>query len=186
MHSEPFGRLIEAPTIVHIHRHERRDMEALFEFKSLQARTLAAGRQHVLVPLAPRGVGDFRHDRLESLAGLIEAVIKAHRVHAITKIAQMRQQPDRPVGAGSGVLLDQAPHGFVERKFGGPKVVRPAEPGKCRAARGPEGCRIEQRRQLREVDIQHEQPVAKAVTRRRHAPVPNPPFVDAAVHNCAG
>ena len=88
----------EAPVVVHLHRHERRDVESPWRSDSAAragSRRVAASRARS-VALAPRRVGDFGDDGLDARVRGVEAVVEAHRVEAVAEVAQVREQADGP------------------------------------------------------------------------------------------
>ena len=71
---------------------------------------------------------------------------------------------------------------FGERLIGSADVVTAAKACQRGATRRPEPAPVEQRRQLVEVQVHHEQAVLETVHRWLCSRVPNSPFVDAALH----
>jgi len=51
-------------------------------------------RQHIGMPLAPGGIGDFCDDAIQRRAILRVAVIEAHRVEYVSAVTQVREQAD--------------------------------------------------------------------------------------------
>eukprot|EP01132_Coremiostelium_polycephalum_P016763 gene16762-20127_t len=80
VHAEPGGGRAEAHAVFQVPGQERRDMKRLGhgEVLMLTGRQ-RLGRQHVVIALAPRGVGHFTKDRGQRSVGL-EAVEETHRV----------------------------------------------------------------------------------------------------------
>ena len=84
----------EAHAVFQVARQERRHMEGLGHGEMLvNSRSAGLGRQHVVVALAPRGVGHFTQDRGQLSVGL-EAVEETHRVKRQAPTAGLGQQAD--------------------------------------------------------------------------------------------
>ena len=66
--------------------------------------------QDVAVLFAPGSVIYLAYHRLDAPIGSVEAIVKADRVEAVTAVAQVSQQADRPVGIASALVFDQLPH----------------------------------------------------------------------------
>ena len=79
---------------------------------------LAAG-EDVGVALSPGDVLDVGDDRLDPLAGRVEAVVEADRVEGVAEVAQAGEQADRAGGAGAGRGLDGVAGALGERPRSG-------------------------------------------------------------------
>ena len=110
--------------------------------------SLAAG-EHVGVALSPGDVLDLGDDRLDPLAGGVEAVVEADRVEGVAEVAQAGEQADRAGGAGAGLGLDGVADALVERPRRVAEVVGAAEAGGGAAAGRVEREGIERRRAAR-------------------------------------
>src|SRR5689334_17034775 len=118
------------------------------------------------MPFFPWGVRDLRDDRLDASTRLVEAVVEADRVEGVAEEPQMREQPDgsgRPRARAQGHELA---HGFVQRPLWVAVEVCASKPGGRSAPCRPEEEPIEELRELRQVQIGHENPIAKSVLRR--------------------
>src|ERR1043166_8292979 len=115
------------------------------------------------MPFFPWGVRDLRDDRLDASTRLVEAVIEADRVEGVAEETQMREQPDgsgRPRARAHG---HEIAHGVVQRPLRVAVKVCASKPGGRSAPCRPEEEAIEEVRELCEVQIGHENPIAEGV-----------------------
>ena len=144
-----------------IHPHERRHVQRLVEVRP-------ARREDVRVPLAPRRVRDLGDDRLDVLAGRVEAVVEADRVEAVPERAQLGEERGSapPAGRRSAFRPRRGPRGRAG-SHAGPEVVAATEAQQAGPRDGQPAA--EQRRQLVEVEVEQRQPVAELASRLRSA-----------------
>ena len=184
MDAERAARLVEAPIVAHVHRHERRDMEDLVELPAPHLRPRTGGirdRQHIGVALMPGRIGDLRHDGLQPISRGVVDIVETDRIGGEPEIAQMGQQADGAGWSSTGPLFDEIAHGSIERYARVTEIVGASEPGERGSSRGPEPAVVEQRREFGEVDPGHEEPIAESVPARPEAAMADVSGVQGAV-----
>jgi hypothetical protein len=137
------------------------------------------------VPLLPGRVRDLRDDRFDLRVVAVEAVVEAHGIERVTEIAQVREQADRALGPRAGLPGDEIAHGCIEWLVRVAVEVGAPEPRRRRAARRPQQVSVEEMRQLRQVEIGHEERIREAVRRRLVPAMANGAGVEAAMHQTA-
>ncbi len=100
--------------------------------------------QDVAVLFAPGRVIYLAYHRLDAPIGLVEAVVKADWVEAVSAVAKVRQQSDRPVGISSGLVFDQLPHAIRQEMLRLAQVVGTAKIGNIAPLRRPQPMPVEQ------------------------------------------
>ena len=110
--------------------------------------------------LAPRRVGHFGDDGLDSLIG-IEAVVEADRIHREAEVAEVRQQPNRTSWPLSGASRHQVADRFGQRLVRRPEMVAATKPGQVRSIGRPQPAATKQRRQFVQIDVQQEQSISE-------------------------
>ncbi len=184
VHAEPISGRGEAPLVLLVHAHERRDVECLVqgELEPVSVAGRLAPVEHVAVALVPGRVAHLRDDVLERLTILAVAVEEAHRIHAVAEVAKVSEQPHGTGGTSPGARLDEIAHAAAERASRIAEVIGAPEPCERRAPRGPEQPPVEEPGQLVEVETGHEDAIAERVRTRRPTPVVDPSRVDRALH----
>ena len=170
VHLEALARQARAQPVVGVHSEEGRHVEALGEVS-----VEPPARVHVA--LAPGRVGDLGGQRLHVLALTVEAVVDADRVEQVPERAHARQQPHRALRADARPFLHRVEHGLPQRYLGRTHVVLPAEPRRRGAAGRPESDAVEHLRQLVQIQIAEEDPIAELVGHRLMAAVAHPALV---------
>src|SRR5450830_555107 len=185
VHTESFGGRAEAHAVFQVPGQERRDMEGLGHADVLVAVTL--GGQHVVVVLAPGGVGDLT-ENCQQLAVEVMAVEEAHRVERQAPAAGLGQQADRTLRGfpqGRADLLahriDQA-HALAGEAA---QVIGFAKGEGRQAPAAGQGRQSEHRVLFVEVQVQQADPIAEPMGPRRKAPMADPAAVQGAVHRCS-
>ena len=98
----------------------------------------------------------------------------------------MREQANGAEGTAAHARFNEITHGRIEWNGGIAEVVRTPEPGGCDATRRPEPTSGENRRQLGEVHIQHEERHPQCVCHRRTPTMAHHAAVQRAVHVARG
>ncbi len=186
VHAQGVVRQGEAPAVVARHRQERRNMEGLVEppFPSVAIGRTVAHRQHVAVPLAPRRVGDLREHGFQRGAIGLEAVVEAHRVEDVARVAQVGEQADRSLRAVSQLPLHAVTHRLGQRLVVRRQVVAAMECGQIAVFHRPQRAPIEHAVEFVQVQVELRHAVAERVRSGRVTAVPNPAFVNGAGERC--
>lgn len=176
--------LVEPPSILLIHRHERRDVEILCK---LEEETGAVGLiqgsiQNVAVLLIPGGVAHFCDDRFHLLLVRFEAIVETNRVETVTEVTEVSEKANRTLGNPTGLFLNQFLNRFFEGQLRCSGVVFPSKLGQVESSSRPEPSTSKDFLQLIQVQIHHENPIVEGVPPGRKATVPNCSFVNTAVH----
>jgi hypothetical protein len=134
--------------------------------------------EHVGDPFPPGRVGHFRDHRLDRapVRGVEEE--KTDGVEADAQVARVCQHPDRPGRLAPDPLPDQLASPLAEAGRAPTQVVLAVEAGGRRPAGRPERNRVEQLRQLVQVEERHEDAVAEAVGHRAEPAMRHPAGVD--------
>ncbi|MNG01387.1 hypothetical protein D3C84_843650 [compost metagenome] len=112
VHAEFFRDRAEAHTVFEIAWQKRRHMKGLGHGEMLMeiAQVIRCpGRQHVVITLAPRGIGDFGNDCRQLAVGFV-TIKKAHRVERQAPTARLGQQADRTLWRMTNGLADLFAH----------------------------------------------------------------------------
>ena len=80
------------------------------------------------------------------------------------------------------MFLDQGANSLIERLVGPAQVIGPAKPREGGCSRRPDARLSEERLELGKIDIDVKQGVTELAVYRSITTVPDPPFVDAALH----
>ena len=174
---EALAGLGRAERVGLVHPHQGGDVESLVELVAKHGSLARAAGEDIRMTLSPGNVLDVGDDRLDPAAGAVEAVVEADRVEGVAEVAQAGEQADRAGGAGAGRGLDGVERALGERAPRVAEEVGAPEPGRRRSAGREQREGIEHLRQLDEVEVHEEEPVAKAVLDRLEAPVPDPALV---------
>ena len=168
------------PAIAQVHRHERRNVHGFRKFGALVAR-LPSHVEDVADLLAPGGVGHFGDQQVEFFPTGLKTIIDADRVDAVAEVAQVGQQADRALRATAGLSFRQIAHVGVQRDLGIAEMILATEPGQSRPAGRPQPAAPEHGLQFRQIEVGHEQVIAKLVPAWQKAPVPDMADVEATV-----
>ncbi len=137
VHEEALSRAHETPLVMHVHAHERRDMELLVQFEALYTPLALCrpGAQQVAVLFAPGCVVDLGDDVFDDFTAGIETVVKAHRVEAMSEIAQLGEQSHRSLRTLPAALFDQVADAVRQWLLRVAEVIGTAKPGQVRPSR---------------------------------------------------
>ncbi len=97
MGCERFTWLPEAPVVMHIHIHERRDVEFFVQFVTTKGRVGPVLRfiQNVAVCFPPGSIVDFDNDGFQAASVPVIAVIKGCRIEAMAKVSEVTKESYR-------------------------------------------------------------------------------------------
>ena len=119
--------------------------------------------EHVAGLLAPWRVVDLCHDVLHTRPAGIEAVVETHGVEAVAEVGQMSEKANGTHRAMAGSLLDEIRHRFAKWLCCRPQVIASPKDGDSAwlGGKGPPMARTFL--DFVQIEIRHEQPVAKTV-----------------------
>ena len=178
------------PRIVSVHDFNARLKRLCFRCRfslspCLRVSLSAVHRQHIRELLLPRSIGNFRDDGMKRFSVFIETIIETDRIHAEAKAAQIRQNADRSQRPRGAAHLHKIAHGISQRLARVARsdhVIIAAKPCQVEFARRPEPALAKHAIEFIQVQIRHRKRVPKRIRNGRKSPVPDPAFIECAVH----
>ncbi len=99
----------------------------------------------------------------------------------MAKISQMGQQTNRTVRSTAETVFNKIRDGLIQRYFGVSEMILAAKTGNVEPFVRPQGMNIKQGRQFGQIEKHEKQVILKHVGSRPEPPVPNGPFIYAAM-----
>jgi hypothetical protein len=119
--------------------------------------------EHIAVLFQPRRVMDLGHDGLHISAIPVVTVVEAHGIETNAKVSEMGKKTDRPFRAFPQPLLHKISDRLIKWNAWVAQMISPTEIGQIHTAPGPEPAVLEQGGKFLQIEVQHKQPVLKAV-----------------------